>query len=117
MARILLSTFGSSGDLNPFLAVGLGLRARGHEVTFAVERNFQQPVNVLGFPVALLTGDAETTLMHRADRTLEQSNLPRNLAGTRQPIRPQPSRQLPAPRSRLSRKPRKPLSTVPFDAT
>jgi len=54
------------------------------------------------------------TLMHRADRTLEQSNLPRNLAGTRQPIRPQPSRQLPAPRSRLSRKPRKPLSTVPF---
>jgi UDP:flavonoid glycosyltransferase YjiC (YdhE family) len=67
MARILLSTFGSSGDLNPFLAVGLGLRARGHQVTFAVERNLQQQVNVLGFPVTLLTGDAETTLMQRAE--------------------------------------------------
>ncbi|HEX5439288.1 MAG TPA: glycosyltransferase [Ktedonobacterales bacterium] len=73
MARILLSTFGSSGDLNPFLAVGLGLRARGHEVTFAVERNFQQPVNALGFPVALLTGDAETTLMHSAESLVSRA--------------------------------------------
>lgn len=73
MARILLTTFGSSGDLNPFLAVGLGLRARGHEVTFVVERNFQQPVNALGFPVALLTGDAETTLMHRAESLVSRA--------------------------------------------
>ncbi len=73
MARILLSTFGSSGDLNPFLAVGLGLRARGHEVTFAVERNFQQPVNALGFPVAPLTGDAEPTLMHRAESLVSRA--------------------------------------------
>ena len=33
------------------------------------------------------------TLMHHADRTRQQTNLPRNLAGTRQLIRPQPSRQ------------------------
>jgi hypothetical protein len=31
--------------------------------------------------------------MHHADRTLQQTNLRRNLAGTRQSIRPQPSRQ------------------------
>ena len=50
MARILLTTFGSSGDLNPFLAIGLGLRTRGHQVTFAVERGFQPQVEALGFP-------------------------------------------------------------------
>jgi hypothetical protein len=33
------------------------------------------------------------TLMHHAECTLQQKNLPRNLAGTRQSIRPQPSRQ------------------------
>ena len=33
------------------------------------------------------------TLMHHAECTLQQTNLPRNLAGTRQSIRPQPSRQ------------------------
>jgi hypothetical protein len=31
--------------------------------------------------------------MHHADRTLQQTNVPQNLAGTRQLIRPQPSRQ------------------------
>ncbi len=73
MARILLSTFGSSGDLNPFLAVGLGLRARGHQVTFAVEREFQPQVKALGFPVAPLTGDAEATLMHRAESLVSRA--------------------------------------------
>ncbi len=31
--RWLLTSWGSHGDLHPFLALGLGLRARGHEVT------------------------------------------------------------------------------------
>ena len=35
MKRIVLTTFGSLGDLHPFLAVGVGLKARGYEVTIA----------------------------------------------------------------------------------
>lgn len=35
MARIVLSTFGSVGDLHPFVAIGKGLQARGHEVVIA----------------------------------------------------------------------------------
>jgi UDP:flavonoid glycosyltransferase YjiC (YdhE family) len=35
MARIIVSTFGSTGDLNPFIALGSMLRERGHEVVFA----------------------------------------------------------------------------------
>lgn len=73
MARILLTTFGSTGDLNPFLAIGLGLRTRGHQVTFAVERNFQQHVEALGFPVAPLTGDAEAALMGHAPTLVRRS--------------------------------------------
>jgi rhamnosyltransferase subunit B len=67
MSRILLTTFGSSGDLNPFLAVGLGLRARGHQVTFAIQNNLQSQVVALGFPYAPLTGNAESALMTRAE--------------------------------------------------
>ncbi len=30
--RVLITTTGSSGDINPFVAIGLALRARGHDV-------------------------------------------------------------------------------------
>lgn len=59
MARIVLTTLGSRGDLNPFLALALGLRTRGHEVLFAVEQNFRQAVMEAGFPVHLLPGDID----------------------------------------------------------
>jgi rhamnosyltransferase subunit B len=57
MARIVITTFGSTGDLNPFIALGLALRSSGHNVLFAVEANFEQQLSSLGFPVRLLTGD------------------------------------------------------------
>ena len=62
MARIVLTTFGSTGDLNPFIALGLALRSQGYEVLFAVEANFEQRVAALGFPVRLLTGDQAQAL-------------------------------------------------------
>jgi rhamnosyltransferase subunit B len=62
MARIVVTTFGSTGDLNPFIALGLALRSNGHDVLFAVEANFQQQLSLLGFPVRLLTGDQEKAL-------------------------------------------------------
>lgn len=62
MARIVVTTFGSTGDLNPFIALGLALRSRGHDVLFAVEANFQQQLSLLEFPVRLLTGDQEKAL-------------------------------------------------------
>lgn len=62
MARIVITTFGSSGDLNPFIALALALRSSGHEVHFAVEANFQQPLDLLGFPVHVLTGDQRKAL-------------------------------------------------------
>jgi len=62
MARIVITTFGSTGDLNPFIALGLALRSNGHDVLFAVEANFEQQLSSLGFPVLVLTGDQAESL-------------------------------------------------------
>ena len=42
--NILLTTFGSLGDLHPYIAVGLGLRARGHDVTIATSAVYRPKV-------------------------------------------------------------------------
>ena len=74
MARVIISTFGSSGDLNPFLALGLALRARGHAIRFAVQDNFRPMVEALGFPVDLLSGNVVASLTPTARQMLGKSN-------------------------------------------
>jgi UDP:flavonoid glycosyltransferase YjiC (YdhE family) len=44
MPHFLLSTFGSLGDLHPYIAVGLGLRERGHRVTIASSEIYRAKV-------------------------------------------------------------------------
>jgi len=46
--RILLSTFGSYGDLFPFLAVGDELRRRGHQVTVATSALYRSKIDSTG---------------------------------------------------------------------
>ena len=43
-AHFLLTTFGSFGDLHPYVAVGIGLRDRGHRVTIATSENYRAKV-------------------------------------------------------------------------
>ena len=40
--RIVINTYGSAGDLNPFFVVGRGLQARGHHVVVATD-DFSEP--------------------------------------------------------------------------
>lgn len=61
MANIVLTTHGSSGDLNPFLALGAGLRARGHTVRFALSPALTPLATTAGFPVDPLADDAPIT--------------------------------------------------------
>jgi len=42
--KILLTTLGSLGDLHPYIAVGLGLRERGHAVTIATSEIYRPKV-------------------------------------------------------------------------
>jgi UDP:flavonoid glycosyltransferase YjiC (YdhE family) len=74
MARIVITTFGTSGDINPFVALGLGLRSRGHDVAFAVEEGFREIVVSAGFPVHHLTGDAKGALEPHMGELLGKTN-------------------------------------------
>ena len=39
--RIVLTAVGSLGDLYPYLAIGVGLRARGHETVIATSECYR----------------------------------------------------------------------------
>ena len=67
MAKILIHTLGSSGDLNPFLALGLELKTRGHEIQFALSPKFAEKARVLGFAAAVAGEDPDwdSDLMRR----------------------------------------------------
>ncbi|MBX7173712.1 MAG: glycosyltransferase [Pyrinomonadaceae bacterium] len=54
MAKIVLSTFGSLGDIHPKIALGLELRKRGHEVKFNVMEAFREKFELLGFEISPL---------------------------------------------------------------
>ena len=47
-ARIVLTTFGSLGDLHPYIAIALGLKARGHEAVLATSGHYRQKIEALG---------------------------------------------------------------------
>lgn len=44
MPHFLLNTFGSLGDVHPYIAVGRGLLARGHHVTIATSASYRDKV-------------------------------------------------------------------------
>jgi rhamnosyltransferase subunit B len=46
--RIVLTTFGSLGDLHPYIAIALGLKTRGHEAVIATSGYYQQKIEALG---------------------------------------------------------------------
>src|SRR5512147_465920 len=51
MMRVLLSTIGSRGDVQPLVALASELRALGQEVRLCVPPDFQDWIGSLGFPV------------------------------------------------------------------
>jgi UDP:flavonoid glycosyltransferase YjiC (YdhE family) len=48
LARILFATFGSYGDLHPYIAIGLEMRSRGHQVTIATSATYRAKVESEG---------------------------------------------------------------------
>ncbi len=46
--RIVLATFGSFGDLHPYIALALGLKARGHEPVLATHEIYRAKIEALG---------------------------------------------------------------------
>src|SRR4051812_21446243 len=52
MSKIVLATFGSLGDLHPKIAIGLELKARGHDVTVAAMEFYREKIGLLGLKFA-----------------------------------------------------------------
>ena len=46
--RIVLTTFGSFGDIHPYMAIGLELQARGHEPVIATSALYQEKIETAG---------------------------------------------------------------------
>ena len=75
MAKILIHTLGSSGDFNPFLALAIELRRRGHEIQFALSPEFTEKARALGFSAEVAGDDPDwdsdmmrrMLVMHRTD--------------------------------------------------
>ena len=67
MAKILIHTLGSSGDLNPFLALAIELKQRGHEIQFALSPKFAEKARALGFQATVAGEDPDwdSDLMRR----------------------------------------------------
>jgi rhamnosyltransferase subunit B len=68
MARIVLTCWGSHGDIDPFLGLGLALRERGHQVTIATVDYYCSLVESsgLGFhPIRPGIDPADTALIER----------------------------------------------------
>jgi rhamnosyltransferase subunit B len=55
--RVVFTTFGSLGDLHPYVAVALGLQARGHEAVVATSGYYRQKIEALGIGFQALRPD------------------------------------------------------------
>lgn len=62
MARIVITTWGSFGDVNPYLALGLGLRERGHDVVLCMPPFYEAVVRGEGLGFAPGAPDADPEL-------------------------------------------------------
>ncbi|MCU0566012.1 MAG: glycosyltransferase [Oculatellaceae cyanobacterium Prado106] len=60
--KITLLTYGSRGDVQPYIALGLGLKAAGHQVRIATARLYESFVKGYGLDFAPLAGNPQATL-------------------------------------------------------
>lgn len=55
--KFTIITIGSRGDVQPFLALGKGLQAKGHNVRICAMRVFRDTIEQEGFEYAPMAGD------------------------------------------------------------
>jgi len=72
MSRIVLATFGSYGDLNPFLALGLELQRRGHEPVIATAEGYRRDVERSGLGFAPVRPDIDRDDFKMFERALDR---------------------------------------------
>ena len=83
-------TLGSRGDVEPFIALGLGLRGAGHEVSVATGVDFEPAVRALGLGFIPVGGDMQAAISGEEGRRMLRTKNPvafvRRLRRTAEPI-------------------------------
>jgi UDP:flavonoid glycosyltransferase YjiC (YdhE family) len=72
-SRIVIASFGSLGDLHPFLALAVELRRRGHTVIVATAPFYEDRITTLGFtfePIGPPISPESPEILHRLMRTV-----------------------------------------------
>jgi UDP:flavonoid glycosyltransferase YjiC (YdhE family) len=77
--RILMTTTGSLGDLHPFIAIGLELRSRGHEVTLATSNFYKSKVEQTGLRFAPMGPHLGLEISEVMNRVMDLKNGPEYL--------------------------------------
>lgn len=72
MARIVLTCWGSHGDIDPFLGLGRGLRARGHSVAIATIEYYRTLVTASGLDFYPLRPGVDPTETHVVERIMDR---------------------------------------------
>ncbi|OOQ61773.1 glycosyltransferase [Mucilaginibacter pedocola] len=71
-----ICTYGTRGDVQPYIALCLGLKDRGHTVTLLAPENFKDLVGSFGVNFYPLHGDAEAILQSdEGQRVLKKGNI------------------------------------------
>ncbi|MBL8055611.1 MAG: glycosyltransferase family 1 protein [Anaerolineales bacterium] len=79
--RVTILTMGSRGDVQPYVALGAGLRRAGHAVTLATHREFETFIRRHGLEFAPVAGDPRAIVRSEAgQRFLEGGNNPLSFA-------------------------------------
>ena len=71
--KIGIFTYGTRGDVQPYIALALGLIDRGHEVTIAAPENFKNLAAGFGIGFHPLVGDAEREMNSTAGQKVVQT--------------------------------------------
>jgi len=72
LARIVLATFGSYGDLNPFLALALELKRRGHDPVIATAEGYRRDIEGRGLGFAPVRPDLDRGDLALFERALDR---------------------------------------------
>ena len=75
--RFLLVGLGSQGDVRPMVALGAGLRARGHDVAFPADRLFRPMIERHGLEFVELEGDLRAAMAGVQDLLFQRGTSPR----------------------------------------
>jgi UDP:flavonoid glycosyltransferase YjiC (YdhE family) len=77
--RITILTVGSRGDVQPFIALGLGLQQAGHRVQLATHSPFQAMIHSYGLEFAPIEGDVQALMAGEAGQQMLDAGNPLQL--------------------------------------